>query len=328
MKERLVYIIMFALFFTVYSCTKEYKISSLKPEPLQTVKEFHDSTFLSGSVMCMDVMQNDIVLTDYNMGQVIVLDSNLIIKQRIGETGAGLNEFVRAEKFSTLDDKLYVINDGGNHVKVFEKYNFRYNINFPQNITLTTWTRFFCFNNQIYHSVISKETPAISFDVNGITNNKICNYTDIDNASLPFHSSRHLIKGENSFFVIAKVLPIFEEYNMEYKKIKSFDLSTIEDVESIVKKYKNTQQYPDKYFVMIQDVFYSKNKVFLLLASSIDMYSCNKIIVLSVKNEIKQIAAVELTGKVYLSFCVKNDKLFAFNALNAQIEAYKLPILN
>jgi hypothetical protein len=79
---------------------------------------------------------------------------------------------------------------------------------------------------------------------------------------------------------------------------------------------------------MIQDVFYSKNKVFLLLASSIDMYSCNKIIVLSVKNEIKQIAAVELTGKVYLSFCVKNDKLFAFNALNAQIEAYKLPILN
>jgi len=300
----------------------------LRLKPIRTINEFQDSTFLSGSVMCMDVKHNEVLLTDYYMGQIIVLDSDLNLKERIGENGIAPNEFVRAEKFCTDGNRIYTINDGGNHVKVYEKNSFSHNINFPKDNELTTWTRFFYYNNSIFHSVISKNIPAISFDMNGVVSKKVCDFTTYDNHSLPFHSARHLIKGKKSFFVIGQVLPIFEEYDLNCKRINSFDLSSIEYIEDIVKKYQNSQQYPDKYFVMIQDVYYSDNKVFLLIASNKNNYVCNKIIVLIAENEIKQIAEIELEGKVYLSFCINKKRLFAFNALNAQLEEYELLTLN
>lgn len=329
MKIKIAYlIVLFIFLFLSFSCTKYSDIDVIWLKPVRALSEFQDSSFMSGSVMCMDVKQDSILLTDYYMGQMIFLDSNLNLINRVGESGIAPNEFVRAESFCVNDNNIYIINDGGNHIKVFNENKFIDNIDFPKDISLTTWTRFFYYNNSIFHSVISRNVPAISFDINGVAKDKVCDFTKHDTYSLPLHSARHLIKGNNSFFVIGQVLPIFEEYDMQCKRINSFDLTSVESISEVVQVYKNSQQYPDKYFVMIQDVYFSNNKVFLLIGSNKDNYVCNRIIVLSVENVIKQIAEFELEGKVYLSFCVNNKRLFAFNALKAQLEEYELPTLN
>jgi hypothetical protein len=103
-----------------------------------------------------------------------------------------------------------------------------------------------------------------------------------------------------------------------------YDLMEIPEINKAVKRYNRQRQIPTTYFTMIQDVYYDDHKIYLLVANDESEYVCNKICVLEIAKNIRHIATLELTGRVYESFCVRDNKLIASNCMNACLDIFAI----
>lgn len=311
------------------SCTKYNKSNNQSCYKLRSDKkmtEFCDSSFLTNQVLCLDVSLNKILLTDYNASQIIILDKNLKLIKRLGRKGNGPGEFAGAAHFCLNKNHIYTINEAGHAIVDIERDKYQKLIHFPQNVSLTNSTRFFYYNNFFYHSVDSPLTPIVCF--NETEKKNICGFTLWDNAKLSYHSARHLVKGIKSFYVVGQTLPIFQEYSFDGKLLNNYELNdNIPEIKKLIEEYKSKPQVPNTRFVMIQDVFYSNKKLYMLMSTKDNHYTSNKILVFDVANKIKHIATLELEGKVFQSFCVIDNRLIAFNALDAGLDAFIIPKL-
>ncbi len=306
------------------------KTSKLNPEELilkkvKSITQFNDSIFLSSMVLCIDKYKDSILLTDYKQSQIFILNKNLDLISKIGKMGQGPGEMIGSAHFCVSNDKITVINDGKELLSEYNllNQNFSKDIKFPKNLRKTLTTRFFEHDGKIFHSIVSEDSMIVAINKNGFISNQFGVNSKWDKPKLRMHSSRHLIKGNQSFFEIGCTLPILQEYSFEGEMLRTFDLSTIHDISNQMEIYKKNNQVPNTYFVMIQDVYFDNENIFLLFASEVDGYYCNKIIVINTKSKFKHIATYTLSGgKVYLSFCVDKNRIIAFNGLNSNIDIY------
>ncbi len=306
------------------------KTSKFKPEELilkkvKSITQFNDSTFLSSMVLCIDKYKDSIMLTDYKQGQIFMLNSELNLLSKIGIMGQGPGEMIGAAHFCVSNEKITVINDGKELLSEYSllNKNFTKDIKFPKDLRKTLNTRFFEYDGKIFHSIVSEDSMIVAIDKNNLKSSQMGVNSKWDKPNLRMHSTRHLIKGNQSFYEIGCTLPILQEYSFEGEMLHTFDLSTIHDISKQMEIYKKNNQIPNTYFVMIQDVYFDNENIFLLFASQEVGYSCNKIIVINTQNEFKHIATYILSGgKVYLSFCVDNNRIIAFNGLNSNIDIY------
>jgi hypothetical protein len=69
-------------------------------------------------------------------------------------------------------------------------------------------------------------------------------YTDWDQPDFKLHSARHVLKGEQSFFIIGCTLPVFQAYSFDGKRIMEYDLREIREIGKAVKSYNRQPQIP------------------------------------------------------------------------------------
>jgi hypothetical protein len=271
----------------------------------------------------MSILDEDIYFSDYSEN-LVVLDSHFNVKKRIGSKGQGPGELLGANHFYIAgNDSIYIINDGKQAVELFVGEKHTAHIPFPSEVRLNS-SRFFVENQSVFHSIVPGDFPVIVFDEHSRINQYLCNYTDLDNPDLRLHSDRHVLKGDKAFFLIGRTLPVFQMYSGEGKLKGEYDLRQIQEIDKTVKTYNATPQVPTTYFVMIQDVYYDNQKVYLLIATE-NPYSCNLLCVFDIKEEIKHVQTFQQEGKIYGSFCVKNNKLIAFNTMDASLDVFTLP---
>lgn len=289
-----------------------------------TLSELNDSSFIPRQVMCMSIFGEDLYYSDY-FGEIVVLDKDYNVKKRIGSRGQGPGELLSVAHFYIAGgDSIYIRSDGRQAIDLFVHGKYTLHIPFPKETRLDN-TRFFSEDQHIFHTVVSDSFPVIVFDHDSKINQFICNRTAWDKPDLKLHSTRHLLKGDDVFFVIGYVLPVFQVYSMDGKLLKEYDLRLIPEIDRKVKLYENTPPIPNSYQILIEDVYFDNHKIYLLIGTKEDSYFCNTICVLDVSGEIMHTSTFRLSGEAYISFCVKGNKLVAFNGKNASLDFFTLP---
>jgi hypothetical protein len=279
--------------FEIVACSpNKNKVETMILSLDTTFSELSDSSFIPTRVMCMNVNNEDIYFSDYS-GGIVVLDKSFNVKEKIGKRGEGPAEFLGAAHFYVeKEDSIYVLNEGKHAIELFVKGKHLKQIRYPKQASLTNCTRFFSENQLIFHSIISDSLSTIVFDNNSHICRFIGKYTDWDDPDLRLHSTRHVLKGDQSFFIIGCTLPVFQIYSFDGKLITEYDLKEIPEINTVVKKYNMRAQTNTTYFTMIQDVYYDNHKIYLLVANNKDGYVCNEICILEVEKDIKHIATL------------------------------------
>jgi hypothetical protein len=313
----------------VFACSPNGQKKTVELIPDTTFTELNDSSFIPRQIVCMDVNEGNLYFSDYD-GSIVILDAELKIKKRIGSRGEGPGEFLGAAHFYIgKNDSLYVFNEGKRALELFVKDEYVKHIPFPKETLLSDRTRFFLENQLVFHSSISDSLPVVLFDENSDIKRFVCNYTPLDKPSLKFHSARHLVKADQCFFVIGYTLPIFQRYSFDGRLTMEYDLGKIPEIKKKFRHYKNTPQIPNSYAIMIDDVYYKDQKIYLLVSTHEDTYFCNTVCVLDVSDEPKHIGTFKLKGDIYESFCItESNLLIAFNIKEASLDVFTLFVFN
>lgn len=321
-----VWVLVSMLLFSIMGCSPPKKgVEEIALAVDSTFSELSDSSFVPPRVMCLAVKDDNFYFSNYSDG-VVVLYPDFKFSKRIGSRGEGPGELLGCGHiYVGNNDSIYALNEGKHSIEVFVKDKHVSHISFPKNVSLSFSTRFFLHNQCVYHSVIGDSLAAIIFDNSSSINRYICDYTRWDDPKLARHSSRHLVKGVASFFVVGCALPIFQRYSFSGKLLEEYNLEDLPKISRMIEKYKRESQEPTNYFTIIQDAYYYDEKIYLLVATNENEYFCNTIYVLDVSGKTKHIQTFKLSGDVYETFCVKGNFLVAFNSMNACIDRFKLP---
>lgn len=297
----------------ILGCRKNLPTTYIHPVDLSldtTLSELSDSFFVPPQVRCLNASGEYLYYTDY-VGGLVVLDKDYQVKKQLGTRGQGPGEFLGAAHFYLVGkDSIYILNEGKHSIDVFAGDEYKQTIPFPKSVRFTFNTRFFVDKGSVYHSVIAKESPVVVF--NNDTSSFMCSYTPFDDSSMGRHVTKHILKGDNSFFLIGCVYPTLEQYSMDGKLLKQFDLSVIPAVSQMMQAYRDALREPESYFTVIQDTYYCNGDLYLLIGLLNDgNYSCNTVAVLNLSDaEWKYTKYFRLSGKVYDTFCVDNEKMY------------------
>lgn len=293
--------------------------------PLDTTfSELGDSFFVPPQVRCMDSSKELLYYTDY-AGGLVVLDKGYQVKKQLGGRGQGPGEFLGAAHFCLVGkDSVYILNEGKHSIDVYVGDENRQTISFPTSARFTFNTRFFVDKGKIYHSVITKEFPVVAF--NNDTSVFMCSYTPFDDSSMGRHATKHVLKGDNSFFLIGCVYPTLEQYSMDGELLKQFDLSVIPEILQMMQVYRDTPKDPGSYFTVIQDAYYCNYNLYLLIGLLKNgNYFCNTVAVLNISDpEWKYTECFHLSGKVYDAFCVNDGKIYIHDPSRSCLDVFRL----
>lgn len=308
------------------ACTVDtsMKVASLHPE--NVVSKLGDSIFLSKQISCIDSRKDTIYISDYHAG-VYSLDRNFKLIKKVSSIGFGQGEVNRPAKLFVGDNDIALFNEGSQKYSYFSGASFLKNDTKAISNNLACASRFFTKGDSVYQAIINDQF-LVAITKDGETIKKICPVVKkLDKAVNPALSERHLVKGEHSFYVIGRGLPIVQEYSFDGDELANFDLSSIPLLANAYEKSRKIKT-PNSYYVIVNDAYYKNNKIFLLASLYEDEYKCNTLIVLNaLKGCLQYIASYNLQKDVYSTFCI-NDKneCYAICSMNGTIEVYQLPI--
>lgn len=320
-------LILFLIITVIVSCVKQsaVNIETVSLSKTKSFTQFNDTCFLSDMVLGLERYNQNYLVSDYQRSHVLVLNTNFELEQIIANRGQGPGELLGAAGLHVSGDKLYAVNDGNNSIDCFEinSGKFRSSIKFPEGYNKTIQTSFFEHNGLLYHTIVESDSLILVFNEVGEVKNRYGVKTKWDNSDFRLHSTRHLIKGNKSFYEIGFALPVFQEYSFDGKLLQTFDLSAIPEVQKQMNVYKNSPQKPNTYFSMIPYVYACKQNIYLLFATNVDAYYSNKVVVINTENGLKHTATYSLdSGRIYSSILVDNDTIIAFNSLTAGLDIY------
>lgn len=303
-------------------------VESITLSPDTTISVLNDSSFIPPNMKCLDMENDAIYYSDYANG-IVILDTCYQVKAQIGSRGQGPGEFLGAAHFYIDNqDSMYVLDEGKRAMELFVKGEYKRTIPFPENLRLSFNTRFWVDQQNICHSVIAKEAPLVVFGKD--TPKFLGSYIIHDNPELGRHTTKHVLKGEdNTFFVIGCVYPTLQQYSLDGSLLQEFDLSLIPEINKMIKAYKNAPQSKDSYFTVIQDVYFYKKHLYMLVATTDDSrYNCKVIAVIDTSdNALQHTATYHLSGDVYDTFCVGNGRLYAHNLKKSCLDIYRLSLI-
>lgn len=236
------------------ACTVDagMKITPLHAENI--ISKLGDSIFLSKQIPCIDSRHDTIYLSDYHAG-VYSLDKNLNLIKKVSTIGLGQGEVNRLAQLFAGDDVCVLFNEGSQRYSYFSGNSFLKNDSKTVGYNLAFASRFFVKGDSIYQDIINDDF-LVSVTKDGNTIKKICpivkNVDRPDNVAL---SERHLVKGDNSFYVIGRGLPIIQEYSYDGKELAYFDLSSIPILANAYEKNMKLKM-PNSYYVIVEDAYF------------------------------------------------------------------------
>ena len=289
--------------------------------------EIEDTFFISADVRCLGASGGRIYFSDYKEGMV-VLNPSYHIVERYANFGQGPGETAGASSFYVGEnDSVYLVNEGKQAVELYAGGKHCKSIRFPAGVRLTSVTRFFAQGQAVYHPTVDPKAPLTSFDDAGEVR-FWGQYTEQDDPDLWLHLERHAVRSDSCFFLIRTALPSMQQYTMDGRLIREYDLSGIAEVKQMIKAYRSQEQVPNSMFIVTQDACYDSGTVYLLIATEDNDkgYRCNTIAAIDTRAlESHEPEVFYLPEKVYTTFCVSGGKLTAYNMGRAAIEVYTLP---
>lgn len=287
-----------------------------------SVDSFADSIFLS-QVKNLQIYNGNLYFSDNYLSQIFEVDKKFNRYRIIGNHGEGPNDFIALRTLTAVDDSIYAFDAGHYSLFIYDlegricrKYDFsKYSI-YPA-------YRFVIDENHYQVQYRGKEGVFMDIDLNSGQTNIWGNLTHFDHEKQErIRNNRNIFKFKNFYILISNNIPIVEFYNRDNrKKVKTIDYSDVGVIQNVLFKNENNLDV-NSYHVVVQDTYIDKEKLYLLVNGNNpnNGYNVNKIIEISLSgnDEINQI--IQLPGKLYESFCVDNDTIYAFNGQNSSIE--------
>lgn len=329
MKDSYIYSLLFVCMFLVSCINRQAENSDIEPvhlTPDAVISEYGDSLIIPSNVVCMNATEKGVFFTDYYSG-LFVMDNNMDIHNKIGKYGKGPGELLGAAFFYTDNsDSVYIVNEGRQAFGLFVNGAYSKNIAFCESARFTIRSRFFVREQTVYHSVGRAGAPVIAYRGDSTGFRPVCDYTPYDDMEFQIRSGRHVVKGSDSFFVIGISLPILQEYTFDGKLCAEYDLLSIPETAKSMKAHEDEPKQPNSYNVTIRDAYYCDNSLYMLVATKAnDEYFCNTICRLNTKDgNMKHEATYILQGDVFGTFCVRGNKIYAYDDMESSIHVYTM----
>jgi hypothetical protein len=302
--------------YTVYKCTSDLQID-----------QFSDSSFFS-DIRCMQYSQGKIYVLDVQRRDIVVFDENFGNMNFIGKPGRGPQELAEPYQFYTIQDTMYIMDSGVGSIKSI----YQDSVFYQQSLNgRHVCNRFFYSSGNFYLSlptdsslfvVLEKTTDKNAIEKCG---GKVFRF-DIEKATI-IHNYRNLLyNGTDVFYATSQNFSNIEEYDLKtLQLINILDISDIPIVRHNL-NYSDTHPLtnPNSLYTPFVDSYLSDNSLYLLCLQLGDNFKTNQLIRISLFPQIKVSAIYELPGKIYRSFCVSPDYIYAFNFTDATIERFKL----
>lgn len=308
------------LFFIVSCVDSDMECESI--QPIRTIENFNDTVMLSSQVSGLAFVNGKYYLSDYHKG-ILSFDRefNSLSIENV-DTGA------------IYLPQCFMFTVDGNGIKSVynsKKKSFFYQKDGKWKCTdrleysVPRPSRYVSEGNTINFPIIKNKMTAAVLCDSTVVDSFAPAIKDLDDARMPYHSARMIVKNKDNLFVIGKGLPVVQMYSKDYKFLSTLDLRTIDDIANTFEQEKSED--PNSYFVIISDAYASNEYLYLLVSSKKKgKFKSNVILTLRVSNGTVELStAYKLKGNRYSTICV-NDKgqLVVVNQKTAGIEVYEL----
>jgi hypothetical protein len=323
--KRIVGILCFTIGFC--SCQKE-KVKWIEYECKadSQIEMFTDSSFFS-NIRCMQYCDDYVYSLDVERREIIAFDEKFENTRFIGKPGPGPEELNVPGEFYVSEDTVYVLDYGAMGIKSFYKNQF---IDVYHVSPGAADKRFFYTSDYFY--MPSATDSSIFLVMNKDISKKIMD----QRGGEPFkfetgketiiHNSRSLLyDGNGSFYAISDNLANVQKYDLKtLKLVCDFDLSKIPLIKRNLNYISSQKREINSFYVYIEDSYIANNFLYLLCAELGPDYQVNQLIKIALLPPMELSAIYSLPGKIYGSFCVSPDYIFAFNWSGGTIDKIKL----
>jgi hypothetical protein len=321
MKRKLLFLLLTGLLFFCQCKKIEYKEYVCKVD-LQT-EMFPDSSFFS-DIRCMQYSEGNIYTLDVGRRDIVTFSEDFTNMRIIGNPGSGPEELTAPGKFYVLHDTVYIMDFGYGSIKTYTDNKFLS----TNKLSGVSDKRFFYAYDKFYIPFVTDSSIFEVVNKDILKNNmnqyggKITEFAD----ETFIHNERNLLYDNKDFFyAVSDNLIQIEKYDLKTLKfVSDFDLSTIPIIEKNLKYIASQPQKINSVYVPIVDSYLVNGALYLLCADLEPPVKSNQLIKITLYPQIEVSAIYTLPGRIYLSFCVSPDYIFAFDKSGGTIDRIKL----
>jgi len=295
---------------------------------LSKVSEISDTLFLS-QVGNLTVQKENLFFVDNYRGQVVSLNEDFTLRKIIGNRGNGPDELAYLSEIFIHNDTVYALDAATGKLMLYDmdgSLSGKYQM--PQD------TKFISEGLGRF-SIVSGQAICIStFSPKGafVEQNLLTGAFGFWGERFPFddekqdamRNGRLLFETDSLFIAVSDNMPVIEVYNRAKEKISTYDFSHVETVKRRLAYLAAQKLSFNSYGRICGDGYVCGDKLYLLLMSNGDGgFAENRIAVFGLFPQIRFELVLELPGEVYSTFCVGRHKIYAYNAMENQLEVFQ-----
>lgn len=330
------YLLIFTICILLFLSCKADKTIELPVKEISVVQTFNDqlndSTFV-GQVTGITYYKNQFFVSDYETGQVLILDEQLNLIRKMGIKGKGPMEMLHACDVFVNNDTIYHSDPGKNSLLIYSlNGEFLKSIKLPGRQTGR-------FITDSYGNIFFSGGTVMPIQAYNHKSQSIKTFGRISPSSKNFKgtgmSDYHIVKNDSQLICIAQFYPVIYRYLPDGQLIDSCDLSVLPAFAESIKAIEQLQQQSKWNFYFFMDAYYFCDKLFLLckLFSPGEpmQASISALLELKVDDFIRPEMLYTFSGaasKPYMRFCIfeqnQTVNMLAYNPITKEFHKYIL----
>jgi hypothetical protein len=310
------------------SCQDRQPVAKLRKE--RSIHTLSDSTLFS-NVECLTSHSNKLFFTNTLCDQIVSLDENLSLLKRMGERGQGPNELLGINQFAIKDSLIAVLN-GNNRINIFNVNGELLEEHSLADVTISFDAGHrFCFNGEeIIGSSFLTDKPLTVYH---IYTKEQTFFGEKYEFAMPeqtaIRNDRFISIFKDKCIAVSDNLPYIEVYDLKTKElIERYNYSGIGEVDrslKVIERKESQDVSINSYYTLCRDVCIADDCLYLLIISYAEGFEVNKIMAFELTPSVKPLSTVELSGKIYASFCISDRFVYGYNSNENTIEQYVRP---
>ena len=290
--------------------------------PTKTIDKIGDSIFI-GRVAAFKQEEDIIMIAEGEKHRILVLDTVFKLKNILGKSkGSAPGEFNYAYSPTLYNHKIYAYDGGNQRINIFDKNtgNFQNSLKLPFRLT-GIQKQFYIANNANIYGATDPEKNGemlLRLDSNGklikkFGENILKDYYTTEEIKL--NANYKIISGNNSNIIgIGVSNAVVEIYDIDGKKLNSFDLATDEPFKTHLKSLpKEIQEAPGATISFITDMLVRKNRLYILGSEAIEENTIDNINIKHISVYDFSANHCKLIRKIRLNTRKKEDNLMSPN---------------
>jgi len=340
----------FFIFIFFFSCKSEPRIDvigeqfgqnktpTVKLKKVDSVDAVGENLFFN-HVLDFKRLKQHIYIANSASNQIVAVDKNFNLLKKIGQPGDGPGEFSNLKYIHSTRDQIYAYGTSNRGIA-----NFSYDgqlqgsVKTPEGEIVET--HFLVHKDEIYISSPRSSKMITSFSSGGEVRKVFgAPYPHLTEKQVWSRNRGHLIpKDETSFWFIGHTEPIIQIYSYTGQLKETYELRNIPIIKQFIqganlrRKRENNPQNTS--YLLFNDAEYHNQKLFLLMYTydRKGKAAINKVLVLNYeKGSLTPSQILDLSEKSkknwYLSFCIYDKQLIAFDQLSSAFYFFELPEL-